>query len=279
MNERKDSKSLEFARKEMKRYARAREELILKKRTLRKDLYHPIILENVSNDDVVLDVGCGTAKHGIELVRNKRVYIVGIDIDRFSLSVGKAEMKRSPDRPLGVIELIVADANFLPFKRGSIGITIFDAALHHLPYTWERTLEETYRLLEDGGKLILREPCSINPIYRAGTKVLRSRCGLFFAASKDEQRLARCEEGEIAFKPDEFIKRLEEASFRIEKKVFLDFAAIPLKRAALKSRQPYRAVFKLLTYFAKPLDYVIERIPVIQRYCSVIIVVCKKFDS
>lgn len=268
LSERRDSESIEFARKEMKRY-------LLKKRTAGKR-YHPIILENISDGDVVLDVGCGTASRSIWLVRSKRVYNIGVDIDKSSLILAKAEIKEGS---LGIIELIVADANFLPLKRDSVSLTIFNAALHHLPYTWKEILEETYQLLKEGGKLIVKEPCSMNPMYAAGTRILRSRFGLFFAASKREQYLARYDEGQIAFKPDELKQRLEEAGFSIERERFLDFIGMPLRRAAEKSRQPYSLVFKLLTYFTKPLDYIMERIPVIQKYCSIIIVVCKKSNS
>jgi len=92
-------------------------------------LYHPIILENISNGDVVLDVGCGTASHSIGLVRSKRVYSIGVDVNKSSLSSAKAETKKCS---LSTIELIIADANFLPLKRDSVSVTIFNAALHHL---------------------------------------------------------------------------------------------------------------------------------------------------
>ena len=252
----------------MKRY-------LSRKRTPAKALYHPIILENVSNGDVVLDVGCGTASHSIGLVRSKRVYSIGVDVNKSSLSLAKAETKKGS---LGTIELIVADANFLPLKRDSVSVTVFNAALHHLPYTWKRTLEETYQLLKEGGKLIVKEPCSTNPMYAAGTRILRSRFGLFFAASKDEQHLARYNEDQIAFKPDELKQQLEEAGFSIERERFLDFIEMPMIRATEKSRQPYSSVFKWLTYFTKPLNCIMERIPMIQKYCSLIIVVCKKLN-
>ena len=269
MSERRDSRSIEFTKKEMKRY-------LLRKRTAGKGLYHPIILENISDGDVVLDMGCGTASHTIGLVRSKRVYSIGADIDKSSLSLAKAEIKKDS---LGIIELIVADANFLPLRRDFVSVIVFNAALHHLPYTWKETLKETYQLLKENGKLILKEPCSMNPMYVAGTRILRSRFGLFFAANKHAQHLARYDEGQIAFKPDELKQRLEEAGFRIERERFLDFITILLRRAALKSRPPYSLVFKLLTYFTKPLDYIIERIPLIKKYCSFIIVVCKKSNS
>ena len=269
MSERKRSESLELTKKEIKRH-------LLRKRKVRKGSYDPIILENISDGDIVLDVGCGTAGHCIELVRNRRVYNVGVDIDKGSLSVARAEIKEGS---LGGIELIVADANSLPFRRNSISVTIFHVALHHLAYTWKKILKEIYQLLKEDGKLILKEPCSMNPMYKAGTMVLRSKLGLFFASSKDKQYLVRYDEEQIAFNPDELIQQLEEISFGIERKRFLDFITLPLTRAASKSRKPFSSVFKLLTHLTRPLDYIVERTPVIQKYCSLITVVCKRLNS
>jgi len=133
--------------------------------------------------------------------------------------------------------------------------------------------------LKEGGKLIVEAPCSANPMCTAGTRILRSRFDLFFASSKDEQCLARYDEGQIAFKPDELKQRLEEAGFSIERERFLDFIEMPLIRAAEKSRQPYSLVFKWLTYLTKPLNCIMERTSVIQKNYSLIIVVCKKSNS
>lgn len=260
-----------FSRKEMKRYL-SRDRTVSREYHYRK-VYDPsLVLKSIRNNDTFLDIGCGTAGWDAELARKNRVYVIGIDIDRKALRKTKAETKTDS---LGRIEMVVADANFLPLRKNSVDVILFKASLHHLPYTWKEVLKECYHLLKKDGRLILQEP-SINPMYNIGTRILRSRLGLILTGSKEKQRLARYDEGETAFEPNTLARTLEQMGFKVETEHFRDFVTIPLKQAVSKSREPIKSVFKLTMYLTKPLDYIAERTPIIQKHCSFITVVCKK---
>lgn len=85
-------------------------------------------IHRFTEEDVVLDLGCGV---GIELsvIGNLAHCVVGLDIDPDVLSVAKKALHKETGNN---VELIRADAFFLPFKPSSFSKLICTDLLEHL---------------------------------------------------------------------------------------------------------------------------------------------------
>jgi SAM-dependent methyltransferase len=110
------------------------------------------IAENCRAKDLCIDVGCGTGfVTGFELPHYKMA--VAADISRKMLEVAKRRL-----RPLEPLNLVVCDAEFLPFKGGVADMVSVSSVLHHLPRPF-RSLKEISRILKEGGFVyVTREP-------------------------------------------------------------------------------------------------------------------------
>ena len=98
----------------------------------------------------VLDSGSGYS-WTTEWFMKMGVRAVGVEINRTYLDTGVERMG------VNAPELVVADGENLPFKKG-----VFDAALgfdafHHIPNR-ERAMDEFARVMRDGGRITLVEP-------------------------------------------------------------------------------------------------------------------------
>jgi SAM-dependent methyltransferase len=66
----------------------------------------------LTNEDRILDVGCGTGRHIIELCR-KGYQVVGIDLSKDMLTIAKSDLSKEGFSP-GIIQ---ADATRLPLVK------------------------------------------------------------------------------------------------------------------------------------------------------------------
>jgi len=110
------------------------------------------IAGNSVSFDVCIDVGCGTGfVTGFELPLYQMV--VAVDISRKMLEIVK--------KRFGVfvsLNLVICDAEFLPFKSEVADFVSVSSVLHHLPKP-ARAIEEIARVLKKGGFIyITREP-------------------------------------------------------------------------------------------------------------------------
>ena len=110
------------------------------------------IVEKSTSKDVCIDVGCGTGfVTGFELPHYKMV--IAIDISRKMLEVTKRRFKNVKS-----LNLLVCDADFLPFRSNIADLVSISSVLHHVPYPFA-TLHEISRVLKkDGFIYITREP-------------------------------------------------------------------------------------------------------------------------
>ena len=110
------------------------------------------IAENSMVKDICIDVGCGTGfVTGFELPYYKMV--IATDISRRMLRVAKRRLKNVKS-----LNLLVCDADFLPFKSNIADLVSISSVLHHLPRPFS-TLREISRVLKKNGFIyITREP-------------------------------------------------------------------------------------------------------------------------
>lgn len=109
----------------------------------------------------ILEIGCGTGifteqfiKIGIDLVAS--------DISCDLIKVGKKAMNFK--------EILVADAELLPFSDESFDIILGVSILHHLDI--HKSLLESKRVLKKGGKIIFSEPNMLNPLIFLQKKIM-----------------------------------------------------------------------------------------------------------
>ncbi|MDW8044793.1 MAG: class I SAM-dependent methyltransferase [Nitrososphaerota archaeon] len=108
-------------------------------------------LEKIVREMLVLDLGCGTGRCLLKLAQ-KGVNAVGIDISPFMINKSKEKLKRYKQQ----IDLIICDAENLPFNNASFDVVISYGTLHHLP-SISKALCEVSRVLKDRGLFMAYE--------------------------------------------------------------------------------------------------------------------------
>jgi ubiquinone/menaquinone biosynthesis C-methylase UbiE len=131
--------------------------------------------------DIVLDSGCGTAKHA------------AWNADRVRLMVGSDPATLFADAAVERVALAKADSRRLPFADGSFDKVFCIDVLEHFPLdVIDEYLAETARILRPGGRFLAfsntREPSSLQPLVDASRWIGRQfvRAGVY-----DFQREAR----------------------------------------------------------------------------------------
>jgi len=107
-------------------------------------------LQEVLGDEnaIVLDVACGTGDLAIELRRDARALILGVDFCRPMLEIAR---QKDPEVPL-----FEGDAMQLSFADGSLDAVTIAFGLRNLPNVSEG-ISELFRVLKTGGKLVVLE--------------------------------------------------------------------------------------------------------------------------
>jgi ubiquinone/menaquinone biosynthesis C-methylase UbiE len=97
-------------------------------------------------DKKVLNIGCGSGVDTHWIVENGAKSVVGIDLSKGLIDVGK---KKYPD-----LDLRVMDMEKLEFDDESFDLLVSSLAIHYLP---DRTdaLKEAFRVLAPGGRYVL----------------------------------------------------------------------------------------------------------------------------
>jgi demethylmenaquinone methyltransferase/2-methoxy-6-polyprenyl-1,4-benzoquinol methylase len=119
---------------------------------------------------LVLDVACGTGDLALELKRGAKATVIGTDFCRPMLAVA-VEKTSGENIALPYLE---ADAMELPFADDAFDALTIAFGLRNLP-NHLAGLQELYRVLKPGGKLVILE-CAKPPI-----PVLRELYGFYFS--------------------------------------------------------------------------------------------------
>lgn len=125
---------------------------------------------NLKENDVVLDVACGTGELLNSLNDKCTIKGIGVDISDEMVRVAKSKY--------GKFDFIESSCTPLPFEENKFDVLTVSASFHHFPYP-DKFAQEAYRVLKSGGKLYIaevyfpfpiRQVCNliILPLYNAG---------------------------------------------------------------------------------------------------------------
>lgn len=136
-----------------------------------------ILLEELSplKGSNILDVGVGTGRLAIEFAR-RGAQVLGLDISKTMLKTLKIKMKSYRD-PLDV-EVVLGDAEHLPFKDHAVSGVVSAYTVNHIP-NYEQVLKEMCRISSDRIIVIVTYlvsvlaplPLVINPLRRLLNKL------------------------------------------------------------------------------------------------------------
>jgi len=115
----------------------------------------PMKIANVDNEDKVLDIGCGRGEI-IAQCTSKGAFSVGIDFSKDAILIANSIIKKINERFNGNSQVLISDGVVLPFKENYFSIVfLLDVVEHVSPQELKKILNEAYRVLMKGGKIIL----------------------------------------------------------------------------------------------------------------------------
>lgn len=103
---------------------------------------------------LVLDVGCGSGRHLIELAKTASL-AVGIDLSQSLVKLAKLQVVRL--KLADKVMLVVGDMLFMPFRASSFDVILCIATIHHVP-THElrrRAVSEMLSTMKAGGLILV----------------------------------------------------------------------------------------------------------------------------
>jgi len=129
-----------------------------KPRNLNKRL--KIILQYVSTKNNILDAGCGSGGY-VAALCSLGADAYGVEFDRQKLLTAPIPIVKN------TIRLLCGDIQRLPFYPGTFDVVLLNEVLEHVPND-DIALQEAYRVLRDGGTLIVFSPNRLFPFETHG---------------------------------------------------------------------------------------------------------------
>jgi ubiquinone/menaquinone biosynthesis C-methylase UbiE len=154
--------------------------LSMRERAFRPALIAAILAE--PHPGTVLDVGCGTGTLAAQLAQaDPRVRVLGVDGDQTVLNRARQKTASFGER----VRFSEGFADALTLEEASVGGAIASLLLHHLGTSAKsRALEESYRVLVPGGRLVIADwGPPRDPLVRLGFLMLQLIDG--FASTRD----------------------------------------------------------------------------------------------
>jgi ubiquinone/menaquinone biosynthesis C-methylase UbiE len=205
----------------------------------------------------ILDVGCGTGDLTRALSYRGKITI-GIDISGPMINTAK-----SMTDPSRNIIWATCTGESLPFANSVFDVVCFRGALHHMSDAFSG-LKEAFRVLKNGGLMMLSEPNDDSVFLRIPRKIVSMKMARFGADHK-------------AFRSEKWIKTIQNAGFTVVSKKYFSFLSQPLcgmdDVLSLLSICPFpRSVANLLVQF----DELCSRLPYIKRQSFDLFMVLRK---
>lgn len=105
------------------------------------------------NNSLALEIGCGTGLFTSKFKKFTGAKIIATDISSLLLDQAKSKY---PD-----IEFKLDNAMQLSFHSNTFDVVYGSSVLHHLDFN--QSLDEIFRVLKPGGKMVFAEPNMVNP--------------------------------------------------------------------------------------------------------------------
>ena len=165
------------------------QQLELRKRVGRVEKFAPIY-NKLLRSGIVIDLGCGT---GVYMKKIHSRTVVGID---FSLEAILLAKEYCPSRLF-----VLGDLEYLPFRENSIDSFFSFCSIYCLlPGLQYKLFKDIYKMLKEGGNVVLVEPNAWNPIKEGGIKHPLNR-------NKVERQLKEIGFKNVAIKFSNFVPR------------------------------------------------------------------------
>lgn len=113
-----------------------------------------IHLGKISDSDTVLDAGCGLGSTSVSIGTQTQASVIGITLVEKQVRGATAYAKRNCVHPR--VSFQIADYTKMPFEDNSFDVVI---GVESICYAYPKTsfLEESYRVLKKGGRLIIAD--------------------------------------------------------------------------------------------------------------------------
>ncbi len=119
---------------------------------LLEHMYEAIANEIRDRKNKILDVGCGTGKLLLKIVKSeKAIFAVGLDISNAMLSIAKRKLVKE-----NIYNLVLGDAHNMPFRHSSVNLILSSGTLHHLRYPG-KFFKECFRVFGKEGEAWIYE--------------------------------------------------------------------------------------------------------------------------
>ena len=113
---------------------------------------------NLSNDDFLLDMGCGEGRHSIGAYIETKVNVLGFDLSINDLVIARGRLDDFDTSDIqSLCQFGRADIISLPFADCSLDAVICSEVLEHVDSP-QKSIEELIRVLKPGGILALSVP-------------------------------------------------------------------------------------------------------------------------
>lgn len=190
---------------------------------------------------VFLDYACGEGRHSLDILEHSNPSVlVGLDISAESVKqcIEKTQSFKHPNK-----YFFQGDCEATEFPDNCFDIILCSEMLHHLEL--KNSLQELYRILAPGGKILCIEALGINPIiqwYRDSTPQIRTNF--------EKEHILTLQSFDAA----------KSIGFKVKDVRYWHLFSIP---SAFFIKHPF--IFKPLLAFGNFIDSVILKIPYIQR--------------
>ncbi len=189
----------------------------------------------------ILEIGCGTGLFTSEIACTSN-QIVAIDISKDLLDIARRKVNKKN------VVFQIENAYKSSFKDKSFDFIVGSSVLHHLDE--DLALQEFFRVLKDGGKIIFTEPNILNPQI-----ALQKNIAFIKKAVGDSP-------DEKAFLKWSLEKKLKKYGFKDIEIINFDFL--------------HPAIPKFMLSIMRKITYIIEKIPVIKLISGSLIIKASK---